>query len=177
MRKKRSDAGLSRIDMSQRDLSFTRRSNLLNKIDAYEKKAKYDPEYKRYLAEYRKQIQKGFTMERILSRTEYNLIQKQSERQGGRMSVKEAVKKQTLQLTGREIEAYEKALEALEKDWGKETFDDLTVDAKKRLNKYFNMTREERRRYLQGTEGELFRYDAFEGFASLGRYYRQNSPD
>jgi hypothetical protein len=75
------------------------------------------------------------------------------------------------------VEAAEAALTSLEKDWKNATFDDLTVDAKKRLNKYYSMNTEERKRYLQGTEGELFRHDIFQGFASLGRYYRQNSPD
>jgi translation elongation factor EF-1alpha len=91
MRQQRSDAGIPRLDLRQRNLSATRTQNLLKKINNMAKKAKYHPEYRWYLEEYKVKIQKGFTMEKVLTKNEYQNIQLQAERQGGRLSVKEAV--------------------------------------------------------------------------------------
>lgn len=178
MRKTRNDKGQSRIDLTYRDRDLEQRLEYAKTLaaEADNKKKRYSNEYRAYLREYSKKLKQGFTMERIFSKQDYQNHLTQARRQGMDWSAKEAVKNQTIQLTGGEKEALKKALNSLEQDWNKKSFDDLTVDAKRRINKYFSMTAEEKERFLSGAEGELFRYDTFAGFASLGRYYNENSP-
>lgn len=178
MRKTRSDKGQARIDLQYRDRTIEQRLEYAKALaaEADNKKKRYSNEYRAYLREYSKKLKQGFTMEKIYTKQDFQNFSTQAKRQGMSWSAAEAVRGQTLQLTGAEKEALKKALDSLEKDWGKKNFDDLTIDAKKRINRYFSMTAQEKERYLSGAEGELFRHDTFAGFASLGRYYNENSP-
>jgi hypothetical protein len=191
MRKTRSDKGVSRIDVSQRNLTQKQKQQLINDLTQKMFDKKTSSGYKAYLGRYIKNIKEGYTMERLLSEKDFKNIKKQSIAQGMKYSANIAAAQGKLQLTNSETAAMISALENLEKEMAKEgqpkdpndpnsplySFEDMDQDTRKRLKKYFKMNEAERIAYLQGTESELFRYDVFNGYASMGRYYRQNSPD
>lgn len=184
MRKTRSDKGVSRIDVSQRDLTQKQKQQLINDLTQQMFDKKTSSGYKAYLGRYIKNIKEGYTMERLLSEKDFKNIRKQSLAQGMKYSANIAVEHGKLQLTRSETSAMISALENLERDMIREeagdenvSFEDMDQDTRRRLKKYFKMNEAERIAYLQGTESELFRYDVFNGYASMGRYYRQNSPD
>lgn len=191
MRKTRSDKGVRRIDVSQRDLTQKEKQQLINDLTQQMFDKKTSSGYKAYLGRYIKNIKEGYTMEKLLSEKDFKNIRKQSLAQGMKYSANVAVEHGKLQLTRSETSAMISALENLEREMAKEgqpknpkdpnsplySFEDMDQDTRKRLEKYFKMSQEERIAYLQGTESELFRYDVFNGYASMGRYYRQNSPD
>lgn len=177
MRKTRSDKGVSRIDWTHEKTSYDQKLRAALRIEKkLERVPVHERAYREYLRTYADNLRKDFTMETLYTKQDFKNIKDQLRRQGEIVNGKEMARMQTLQLTSTEQKSLKQALESLEQDWGRANFDDLTVDTKKELNKYFNMSEKERAEFLAGNQGELFRHHAFAGFASLSRYYQANSP-
>lgn len=177
MRKQRSDKGVERIDWTHKNTTYDQKLRAAQRI---EKKlagvSKRELAYREYLQTYADRLRKGHTMETLLTKKDFQNWKTQLARQGERVSGKEVANSQTIVLTELEAEELSRALAELEKDWGEKTFDDLSVEGRERLNHYFSLSENERQKLLRGLNGELFRKDAFDGFASLSTYYNLNSP-
>lgn len=177
MRKQRSDRGVERIDWTHKNTTYEQKLRAAQRI---EKKlagvSKRELAYREYLKTYADRLRKGYTMETLLTKKDFQNWKTQLVRQGEKISGKEVANSQTIMLSEGEAQELSRALAELEKDWGEKTFNDLSVEGRERLNQYFSLNEEERRKLLRGVSGELFRKDAFAGFASLSRYYHINSP-
>ena len=140
---------------------------------------KIDQQYAAYERQYKQKQKQGFTLEPKYSKKTFADIQKQMKiqtRNPNAGSVEEILKSQTVALTSREKASLKAALEQLEKNWEDTRYGEMSREAADSLNDYFNMSNDQRRKFLKSPQNEEWRKFIFENFGSFGYYYQLNSP-
>lgn len=141
---------------------------------------KIDQQYAAYERQYKQKQKQGFALEPKYSKKTFADIQKQMKiqtRNPNAGSVDEILKSQTIALTSREKATLKAALDQLEKRWGSARYDEMSLEAAQSLNEYFNMSSDQKRKFLKSPQNEVWRAFIFENFGSFGYYYQLNSPD
>lgn len=138
---------------------------------------KWEVAYKQSFARSGGSLNTGYALEPKLSFEEFVTIE-ENYKESGRNSPKvtEYVKAQTIKLTGAEKASTRGALEKLEENWDKVDTTAMPAELADSINAYFNMTDQQKKRFLDSPSGELWRAWVFEAFGNFGAYFNMNSP-